>query len=315
VKSRENLRALGIILLAACLLVPGLVETADAQTVNIPFQRLLLLVAGPSGDRIDPREKAVVEHLNGLRSRYDFSQLQMGTMHFDRPQEAALLKNPLGFSPQKGITVGLVELSEQGLPVRTLYKMEQVTAASLMAAQNDLLSRWSQLTGQPLPAELRPAGSVGGPSSTDSGAATTAATSSTGWTPSVGEPSQVYTFEGIQAVVFGLDDTVGGMWKSLMNAPLRSDGNDLAVREQTKALAEATLALRQASENGVIYPLSELAEVARLGRSWEAAEPQYYLPVPMRSSVQPVLGLLRQVEEIHAQGVRQPAPSPPGTSQ
>jgi hypothetical protein len=105
------------------------------------------------------------------------------------------------------------------------------------------------------------------------------------------------------------------MWKSLMNAPLRSDGNDLAVREQTKALAEATLALRQASENGVIYPLSELAEVARLGRSWEAAEPQYYLPVPMRSSVQLVLGLLRQVEEIHAQGVRQPAPSPPGTSQ
>lgn len=105
-----------------------------AQT-QVPHQQLLLLVAGPSGDRIDPREKAVVDHLNSLRSNYNFSQLQMGTMHYDRPQEAALLKNTLGFSAQKGVTVGLVQLSESGIPIRTLYKMEQVTQGSLLAAQ------------------------------------------------------------------------------------------------------------------------------------------------------------------------------------
>lgn len=291
---------------------------AIAQPAGIPYQRLLVLVAGPSGDRIDPREKAVVDHLNSLRSQYNFAQLQMGTMHYDRPQEAALLKNPLGFSPQKGITVGLVELSEQGLPVRTLYKMEQVTKASLLAAQNDLLSRWSQVTGQPLPRELRPAGTVGGPTSGGPVAANPAseagyppASSGQPWIPSISNPSQVYTFEGVQAVIFGIDDRVGGMWKSLMNAPMRSDGNDLPVREQTKALAEATLALREASKAGVIYPMSQLAEVARVGRAWQATEPQYYLPVPMRGNVEPILGLLRQVEEIQSQGARQPVDTPP----
>jgi hypothetical protein len=286
-----------------------LAGAARAQMPDVPYQSLLLLVAGPSGDHIDPREKAVVDHLNGLRSTYNFSQLQMGTMHYDRPQEAALLKNTLGFSPQKGITVGLVQLSEKGLPVRTLYKMEQVTQASLLAAQNELLSRWSQTTGQPLPRDLRPAGSAGGPSSSGQPASPNASpevasntTPGQPWmVPSV-TPSQVYSFEGIRAVVTAIDDYSGGMWKSLMNAPLRSDGNDLAVREQTKALAEATAALRTAHEKGVIYPLEQLAAVARVGKAWAAAEPQYYLPVPMRSSVKPMLGLLRQVEEIQVQG-------------
>ncbi len=294
------------LLLALCL-----AGGAHAQTPPIPYQKLLLLVAGPSGDRIDPREKAVVDHLNGLRRNYDFSQLQMGTMHYDRPQEAALMKNALGFNPQKGITVGLVQLSDQGLPVRTLYKMEGVTQSSLLAAQNELLSRWSQTTGQPLPRDLRPAGSVGGPTSSggpvisNNGGQVSAnppASSGQPWIPNIGTPSQVYSFEGVQSVIFGLDDRVGGMWKSLMNAPLRSDGQDLAVREQTKALAEATGALRTASQNGVIYPLEQLAAVARIGRAWQSTEPQYYLPVSMRSNVEPMAILLRQVEEIHQQG-------------
>lgn len=289
------------------LLAIMLVSVAHAQQPNIPYQKLLLLVAGPSGDRIDPREKAVVDHLNNLRSTYDFSELQMGTMHYDRPSEAALLKNTLGFSPQKGITVGLVQLSDKGLPARTLYKMEEVTQASLMAAQNDLLSRWSQTTGQPLPRDLRPAGSVGGPTANGGPVASNPPPSATQpWIPNI-TPRQVYTFEGIQYVSNAIDDLVGGMWKSLMNAPLRSDGNDLAVREQTKALAEATLALRSATKDGVIYPLDKLATVARVGRAWLASEPQYYLPVPMRGNVGPLSELLRMVEEIQVQGSKAPA--------
>jgi hypothetical protein len=278
---------------------------AWAQLPDVPYQKLLLLVAGPSGDRIDPREKAVVDHLNGIRSTYNFKQLQMGTMHYDRPLESALLQKTLGFSPQKGITVALVELSDKGLPMRTLYKMEQVTPASLLAAQNDLLSRWSQMTGQPLPRDLRPAGSVGGPTSVASDPQPYVPISD----PPV-LPSQVYTFEGIQAVIFGTDDRVAAMWKELMNAPLRSDGRDLPVREQTKALAEATLALRISSQAGVIYPLDQLANAIRLGRDWQSTEPQYYLPVSLRGNVQPTLNLLRQLEEIQAQGSRTPATRP-----
>lgn len=295
------------------LLAFALIAPVWAQSPTIPYQQLLLLVAGPSGDRIDPREKAVVDHLNGLRSSYNFTQLQMGTMHYDRPQEAALLKNKLGFSPQKGVTVGLVQLSDKGLPVRTLYKLEGATQGSLLAAQNELLSRWSQVTGQPLPRDLRPAGSVGGPTSQGGPVASNptspkAPGNSPTWMPNIGTPSQVYTFEGIQSVVFGIDDRVGGMWKNLANAPLRSDGNDVALREQTKALAEATSALRAASKAGVIYPLEQLAAVARAGRSWQATEPQYYLPVPMRSNVQPMETLLLQVEEIYVQGTRSSTP-------
>ena len=316
------------------LLALWLSGSALAQVPAIPYQQLLLLVAGPSGDRIDPREKAVVDHLNGLRSNYNFSQLQMGTMHYDRPQEASLLKSTLGFSPQKGITVGLVQLSDKGLPVRTLYKLEGATQASLTAAQNELLSRWSKTTGQPLPRDLRPAGSAGGPTSQGGPVAANPPTANPprsnpptanpptanpprsnpptanppsappSWMPNIGTPSQVYTFEGIQYVVFEIDKRVGGMWQGLANAPARSDGNDARVREQTRALVEATQALRAAHLQGVIYPFDQLAAVARTGRAWQASEPQYYLPVPLRSNVAPMETLLQQVEEIYVQGTR-----------
>ena len=317
--SPRSLISILFVLFALCLS-----GSALAQGPSIPYQQLLLLVAGPSGDRIDPREKAVVDYLNGLRGNYNFSQLQMGTMHYDRPQEAALLKNTLGFSPQKGVTVGLVQLSDKGLPVRTLYKLEGATQASLMAAQNELLSRWSKTTGQPLPQELRPAGSVGGPTSqggpvaanppnTNPPRSNPPATNSPNpnpsasipsWMPNIGRPREVYTFEGIQYVVFGIDDRVGGMWKGLANAPARSDGNDARLREQTRALAEATQALRAAHMQGIIYPFDQLAAVARIGRAWLASEPQYYLPVPLRSNVAPMETLLLQVEEIYVQGTQ-----------
>lgn len=277
----------------------GLASSVAFAQPPVSADRLLLLVAGPSGDRIDPQEKAVVDHLNGLRKEYDFSQLQMGTMHYDRPQEAAILTKVLGFSPQKGITVGLVQLSEQGVPARTLYKVESVTQAKLLTAQNDLLSRWSQTTGQPLPDGLRPKVSATQPTSP-----TTSPSQSQPWTGPPTTGGTIYTEEGIRYVIGALDDEVAAMWAQLRNAPLREDGNDLALREQTKSLSEATAALRAKSQSGVILPLEEVLAVARGGRAWTAAEPQYFLPVPLRPKVKLLTELLRMLDDIAAQGSR-----------
>ncbi len=274
----------------------------------VPYQQMLLLIAGPSGDRIDPQEQRVVEHLNGLRGTYNFTELQMGTMHYDRPSEAAVLTKTLGFSPGKGITVGLVQLSDQGLPIRTVYKLEQVTQASLLAAQNDLLTRWSRATGQTLPADLRPAGSNARPQATSSNPPTVAnppaATTQQPWLAPNTEPTKAYTFDEVQSVTKALATRTATVWDNVRNAPLRSDGNDLAVREQTKTLYDAARNLRAAAERGVIYPLNELAAVSQIGRAWHETDPQYYLPVPLRSEVEPILDLLRQAEEIHTQGSR-----------
>lgn len=288
------------------LFLLGFAGVSALAEPTIDPSKLLLLVAGPSGDRIDPQEKAVVEHLNGLRKEYNFSQFQMGTMHYDRPQEAALLKNTLGFSPQKGVTVGLVQLSDQGIPVRTLYKMESVTQAKILSAQNDLLSRWSRTTGQPLPPGLRP--QAQNPTAPPVASNLPRPTQPTGATdPWMAQPTTgqtVYTEEGIRTVITALDDQVAALWGQLRNAPLREDGNDLVLREQTKALAEATAALRAKSDSGVILPLAEVLAVAQYGRAWNSAEPQYFLPVPMRGEVKPLGGLLHMIDEIAAQGTR-----------
>ncbi len=284
-------RTLSFIFLAWVLLTTASV----AQSVSP--DKLLLLVAGPSGDRIDPQEKAVVDHLNGLRVSSNFPQLQMGTMHYDRPHEASLLKNVLGFSPQKGITVGFVQLSDQGVPVRTLYKMENMTQSKLLAAQNDLLSRWSQTTGQPLPPGLRP--QVNTP--------TPPPISTSPPLEPVRPPANgglTYTEEGVQSVIRDLDDRFSAMWAKLRNAPLRPDGNDLLLREQTKVLSEATAAMRARSQAGVILPLDEVLATVQAGRAWRAAEPQYFLPVEMRQEVKSLNELLNMLDDIGAQGTR-----------
>lgn len=189
--------------------------------------------------------------------------------------------------------MGLVQLSEQGIPVRTLYKVESVSKSKLLAAQNELLSRWSSTTGQPLPPGLRPAAANSSPTT---GSATL---DSSSLPPHQGS---IYTEEGIRYVIRTLDDQVSVLWGTLRNSPLREDGNDLRLREETKTLSEATAALRARSEIGVIFPLEELMAVARAGRDWAAAEPQYFLPVPLRQEVKPLNGLLEMIEEISAQG-------------
>lgn len=278
---------------------------AQAQN-SIPYQRLLLLVAGPSGDRISPDEQAVVSYLNQMRGRYNFSQLQMGTMHFDRPSESQLLQNRLGYSPSGGVTVGLVQLSEQGMPMRTLYKMENVTPQSLEANRQDLLQRWSEYSGERLPTGLRqeiasrPSPPPSSPPPTHQPDPWVTSTQ-----PQVEEPpGEILSQEGIRAVIGQLRTRTENLWLELKDAPIRDDGNDIEVRRQTLGLAEASLNLHQANEKGIIYPEQQLRQVTSAGRAWLATEPQYFLPVPLRQEVEPLSRLLKQVRDIERQAPR-----------
>lgn len=285
-------------------LLIGLLSLAALAQGNIPYQRLLVLVAGPSGDRIHPNEQAVVSHLNQMRGQYNFSQLQMGTMHFDRASEASLLRNQLGFSSQAGVTVGLVQLSDQGLPMRTLYKMERVTPSSLAVAQDQLLQKWSRYSGEYLPAGLQakvspppPPPPTAPPPANDPWVTTTEP-------PADEPPAEVLSFEGIRSVVGELHRRSGGIWNNLKNAPLREDGKDREVRRQTLGLTEAANNLYRANQEGVIYPVAQLRQVLNAGQAWEAAEPQYYLPVSLRQEVEPMRRLLKQVRDIERQSAR-----------
>ena len=232
------------------------------QAQTIPTQRLLVLIAGPSGDRISANEQAVVSYMNQLRGEYELYDLQMGTMHFDRPQEAGILKNQLGFSPNSGVTVGLVQLSDRGIPSRTLYKAENVTKASLEREHLQLLKRWSELSAQPLPAALQPA----------------------------------------DTAVNSLQQQTSDLCLDFRNQPSREDRLDVPVRQATLDLLEATTNLKTANQNGVIFPLAELEAVRSTGRDWKLTEPQFYLPPHLRTNVEPIVDLIEKVEAIEYQG-------------
>lgn len=277
---------------------------------TVPYQRLLLLVAGPSGDRIDATEQQVVSYLNQLRGQYNLYNLQMGTMHYDRPQERRLLTQVLGFRPAAGVTVGLVQLSDQGYPQKTLYKSESVTPASLKAQQRELMGKWSQLTGESVPPELQATTSYAPPSQmpppreTGGPPEKTSPPESVTSSDSVAPPQsgEVYSFEGIRTVVTSLNQTTTSVWDKLKNKPLREDRMDVPVREATVALKQASDELLQAHKRGVVYPLDLLERVRARGRDWKHTDPRIYLPVELRGEVQPILNLLEQVEAIEYQG-------------
>ncbi len=281
---------------------------------SVPAQDLLLLVAGPSGERIDPHEQALLGYLNGLRGEYNLYNLQLGTMHFDQPKEARLLREGLGFRPESGVTIGLVQLSDQGIPVRTLYKREGVTSDSVEADYRELLGQWSTVSGESLPQALRPTNATeptvtNEPTATTEPTVVTTTTTESGHsqTPShlsapTANDSVVYSFEGVRTVVTSFQEQTDALWSELRNRPLREDRLDVPVRESTARLVDLAKNLRQAHENGVIYPLEQLAAARAEGRQWKHSEPQFYLPVDLRKNVKPILQLLDQMEAIESQG-------------
>lgn len=280
-----------------CLLCPA------AAQQEIPYQRLLLLIAGPSGDRITRDEQEVVNYLNNLRSDYNLYNLQMGTMHFDRRAESRILTETLGFSRNAGVVVGLVQLDNQGMPVRTVYKREGVTAADLQAEHREFVGRWSKLSGQSVPAELQLASQPQAPNDPPMRPENPPPTQDTAQPPpEQPKGEEIYSFEGIRSVVTDLNNRVDSLWSDLRNRPLREDRLDVPVREATVELQKASAQLLQAHQRGVVYPTEQLAAVRAAGRKWRLAEPQFYLPVPLRGEVEPIEKLLKQAEAIEYQG-------------
>lgn len=290
---------------SVCYLLTGILlflispAPASAQP-NIPYQKLLVLIAGPSGDRISPTEQEVVSYLNNLRSEYGLTAVQMGTMHFDRPRESRILKDSLGLDPKKGVTLALVQLSDQGIPIRTLYKRENTNVTSLAADHLELLSKWSQLSGERLPAELtasaprqpglnRPPVSRPNDTATDLG-------------PPQRRRDTAFTAEGVTSVIHTFNERITNVWNVLRNAPIREDGNDIVLRESTLGLVEASTELLRASQNGIVFPLPQLEEVRRAGRAWVLSEPQFYLPVELRAETAPLIELLELLETAEYQG-------------
>lgn len=290
-----------VLLLGLFLLCQG---WCQAQA-NVPYQRLLLLIAGPSGERISPDEQGVVSYLNQLRGEYQLYNLQMGTMHYDRPEEAQILKNNLGFDPSVGITVGLVQLSNQGIPVKTLYKEEGVTPQMAAERHRELLTRWSQVSGETIPEALKAVASnttspVNGVQDPQTQPPTISSDSSSALPPPQKGPA--LTPEGIGNTIGLLEQETAALFQDFRNQPVREDRMDLPLRDATLELSQAAQLLRLARDRGLVYPMEELQKVRAAGRAWRLAEPQFYLPVHLRKEVKPMLELLRLIESIEAQG-------------
>ena len=120
--------------------------------------------------------------------------------------------------------------------------------------------------------------------------------------PEQPQGEEIYSFEGIRSVVTDLNSRVDSLWSDLRNRPLREDRLDVPVREATVELQKASAQLLQAHQRGVVYPTEQLAAVRAAGRKWRLAEPQFYLPVPLRAEVEPIEKLLKQAEAIEYQG-------------
>ena len=259
-----------ILILTILLFLP-----AAAQTTP---DKLLVLIIGPSGDKIAPAEQGVVERLNQLRGEAGLTQLQMGTMHFDRPPEAEFCQRVLGVRKSDLVAVTLVQLDAQGQPQRALYTIPKVTPAAIDQAHQEILEQWSNISGVALPAAAtRPDTHINRP------------------------PSQVYTPEGILNLARVVEQQTSAIWNDLRNQPMRSDGRDTAVRQTLLGLVESSRNLRVALEEGISNPKNRFEEVFAARDAWMVAEPQYYLPVDQRRHVEPLQSLFIQLEEAYTQ--------------
>ena len=316
-----------IFLLFLATLLSGV---AQAQT-PIPAERLMLLIAGPSGDRIDPKEQSVVFELNQFRGEHSFHALKMGSMHFDRPREAALLTNKLGLRSQAGVTLALVELSRLGVPIRSLAKYEQVSQVGLPAMRDDLVTHWARVSGSSLPSRLAhlapsvsapppptPSRPQTPPPQQESAPLPDVAPPPDTPVPPVGstppatltEPSPpsdpnrqrtVYSPGGIRTISIRLADATNGVWNRFKGTAFRADQKDVPLRNLTLELAQKTNYLRQAADRGIVYPRQQLQDVLAAGRAWRSAEPELYLPPNLRSDVRRIFKLLIEVEDIEYQ--------------
>lgn len=251
-----------------CAVAPALAAPA------VDPSRLMVLVIGPSSSPVNPDEADAVQRLNQLRRQNGLDTMQLGTMHFDKPDEARFAKERLGIQRKDLVAVAIVELDARNLPKRSLYTIPRVTADKLDSLQGTV-TRWAQMAGVP----LQPRHDPDDP-------------------PYSGEQM---TAEGILNTARHLESLTGRLWNSVKNEPLRRDQKDRPVRRALLGLAENSRLLRAALEQGRVNPREQFEMVVDSGEEWRAAEPALTLPVPYRGQVPSIDEALTGIRQAYRQ--------------
>lgn len=246
------------------LLLIGLILAAlpaRAASGELSPERLMVLVVGPTSQPIHPDEGDAVQRLNLLRRQNGLDRMKLATMHWDQPQQARFCRDRLGLQRTDLVAVTLVELDASGAPRRALYTVPRVTARDLDRLQGTI-TKWSQVSGVPL----------GLPPGEDDAPVR----------------AERMTAEGIMATARRLDSLTAALWEGVRNEPLRRDQADRSARRALLGLAENSRLLRQALEQGQVFPRDQFALVLASSREWKASEPQFTLPVRYRVQVPPI---------------------------
>lgn len=114
---------------------------------NLKPDQMMVLLIGASASNPSPDQVAVLARLKALRQQPSFRQLKIGTMHFDRPNEARFASQVLGVDRSQLPCLCLVQLDSQlKRPVRKLYSMPRVTRQQLEQVEN-MGRMWAQSAG------------------------------------------------------------------------------------------------------------------------------------------------------------------------
>lgn len=124
----------------------SLICSVSAWGQTLRPDQLMVLVVGASASQPDPDQQAVVARLQQLRQDPAWRNLQMGTMHFDRPREAAHAQNTLGVRREDLPALVLAQIDDQQTPVRKLYAIPRVTRNTLDQV-DAMAQQWSFRSG------------------------------------------------------------------------------------------------------------------------------------------------------------------------
>lgn len=263
-----------ILMLLLALILSAAAPCSAALPASLSPERLMVLVIGPTSNPVNPDEADAVQRLNQLRRQNGLEAMQLGTMHWDQPEQARFARERLGISKKDLVAVVLVELDERNTPRRSLYSLPRVTADDLDSLQGTV-TRWAQMAGVP----LRPR-------------------------PLEGEDPihrEQMTAEGILNTARVLESLTSRLWESVKNEPLRRDQADRPLRRSLLGLAENSRLLRSALEQGRVNPREQFELVLDSAQEWRDARPELTLPVPYRGQVPSIDEALSGIRQAYHQ--------------
>ena len=258
-------------------LILGLILLAATTWAEPKADDMMILVIGPSAQRIDPNEARVVARLNALLEQSAYARLTVATIHFDRPQEADFAKQVLGVTAAELPLLCLVELDPATRqPIRRISSVPRVRAANLDCVDK-MAATWAQAAAVTEPEPPRPK---------DPG----------------NQGSEIYSYEGVSSVIRELDALASDMWDQTKNLPLlREDGSDQPSRRALLGVAEYSHNLREALDRGIENPREQMEGVLYSRDRLTAQQPELFLPVAVRPSIPRLVELLNRVEDIYRQ--------------